>query len=179
MVAIESLREYRSFVEYRILAAMEKRRVEYRADITRIITEAVCDLGKHLNYTVTLEKRYQAPLAAERKLRSDVHWHGDVNHIWEIDTTIKMESAWKLSTAPEPEKMWVLWAKEEELISLRRMELTGINLMILSYDIRKLIWDRLLSEKFHRMELHNVLMQEERFLQAKKLDGKLAQGRSS
>lgn len=173
MVSLHALAEYRTYIEYRLLLALEKRSIEYRGDVTRVITEAVSDLGNHLGFSVTLEKRYHPVLADARNHRCDVHWHGEVDHIWEIDRTLKEVSANKLMAAREPEKMWVLWAKDGDLIGLRLMDLAGINVILLNFDIRKLIWDRLLSEKFHRMELQNALSQEERYLQAKILDGRI------
>ncbi|MEO7426727.1 MAG: hypothetical protein ABI036_16175 [Fibrobacteria bacterium] len=169
MLDIGILREYRAFLEYRILLALEKRSIEYRADVTKTLTGGVCALGSHEGYSITLEKRYHPILTDIRNRRCDVHWHGTVDHIWEIDRTIKEISANKLMQAAEAEKVWVLWAKESEMISLRLMDLTGINILILGFDIRKLIWDRLLSERFHRQELQNALSQEERFSRARSL----------
>ena len=170
MLSIGTWKEYRGFIEFRIVSALEKRTVEYWADVTREITSAVVDLGVHLGYSVTQERRYHPALTDVGGHRCDVHWRGAVDHIWEIDRTFKEISANKLLQAREPEKIWVLWAKDADLVPLRFKDLTGINILIVSHDIRKLVWDRLLSEKFHRLEVRNVSGREGRFLAARNLD---------
>jgi hypothetical protein len=170
MLSMETWKEYRGFIEFRIVSALEKRTIEYWADVTREITAAVVDLGAHSGYSVTQERRYHPALTDAGGHRCDVHWRGAVDHIWEIDRTFKEISANKLLQAREPEKIWVLWAKDADLVPLRFKDLTGINILIVSQDIRKLVWDRLLSEKFHRLEVRNVLGREERFQAARKLE---------
>lgn len=173
MLSIGTWKEYRGFIEFRIVSALEKRTIEYWADVTREITLAVVDLGAHFGYSVTQERRYHPALTDAGGHRCDVHWRGEVDHIWEIDRTFKEISANKLLQAREPEKIWVLWAKDADLVPLRFKDLTGINILIVSHDIRKLVWDRLLSEKFHRLEVRNVLGREERFEAARKLDAEI------
>ncbi len=176
MLSMETWKEYRGFIEFRILSALEKRTIEYWADVTREITLAVSDLGAHSGYSVTQERRYHPALTDTGGHRCDVHWHGAVDHIWEIDRTFKEISANKLLQAREPEKIWVLWAKDADLVPLRFKDLSGVNILIVSHDIRKLVWDRLLSEKFHRLELRNLLAREERFRAARKLDSEIRSG---
>ena len=173
MLSMETWKGYRGFIEYRIVTALEKRAIEYWADVTRVITEAVGDLGVHYGYSVTQERRYHPALTDAGAHRCDVHWHGAVDHIWEIDRTFKEFSANKLLAAAEPEKIWVLWAKDADLVSLRFKDLSGINILIVSHDIRKLVWDRLLSEKFHRLETRNLQGREERFLAARNLEDEI------
>ncbi len=170
MLTSEILNQYRGFLEYRLLQALDRRLIQYSGEATRILTEAVSDLGVHLGYGVSEEKPYAGgELPPDRNLRSDVHWKGDKDHIWEIDRTVKTASAAKLLAAPEPEKLWVLWAQDNDLLSLRRMDPAGIDILVLGHDIRKLLWDRLVSERFQRTGLQNALSQEERFAEARKL----------
>jgi hypothetical protein len=170
MLPQETLETYRNFIEYRLLSALEKRSIEYESDVTRSITGAISDLGKHLDYHVTLERKY-FPLPPEGLLhRCDVHWRGGIGHIWEIDSTLKQKSVNKLAGAEEPEKIWVLWARETEMLSLRLMDLHGINVLIPGADVRKLVWDRLTAEASQRRELQSILEQNHRFGRSAELD---------
>ncbi|MDB5048768.1 MAG: hypothetical protein JWO30_1839 [Fibrobacteres bacterium] len=170
MLPLKTLDTYRNFIEYRLLSVLEKRSIEYESDVTRTITGAISDLGKHLDYHVTLERKYY-PLPQESLLhRCDVHWRGDIDHIWEIDSTLKQKSVNKLAGAKEPEKIWILWARETELPSLRLMDLHGINVLIPGADVRKLVWDRLAMESAERRDLQSMLEQKLRFERAAKLD---------
>jgi hypothetical protein len=172
MVPVENLNEYRSFLEYRLLTALQSRSIEYEADVTRILTEAIADLGRHRKFQVTLEKRYHT-VPEGTSHRSDVHWDGEVGHIWEIDRSLKYRSVNKLMGAKEPEKMWVLWAKDAELSVLRLLDVQGINILILSPDVRKLVWDRLMNEAFQRKEVHFLMRHQGRFDQAMELDERM------
>jgi hypothetical protein len=53
MVPAETLRAYRAFLEYRLLMALDRRAIAYWADVTRVLTEALCDLGRHLGQAVS------------------------------------------------------------------------------------------------------------------------------
>jgi hypothetical protein len=170
MVPPETLRAYRAFLEYRLLMALERRAIAYWADATGVLTRALLDLGRHLGYVVSLEKRYRESPAEGGLLRSDVHWQGESAHLWEIDRTVKNASAAKLAAAGEGEKYWVLWAQDNELLSLRFMELQGVNLIIVGHDVRKRVWERLVFEREERSALQAILARESRFASARGLD---------
>lgn len=170
MAPAETLRAYRSFLEYRLLMALERREIAYWADVTRVLTEALCGLGRHLGYQVSVEKRYEGSEGDALNLRSDVHWQGTVAHLWEIDRTVKNASAEKLMAAGPGEKYWVLWARDNDLLSLARLEIAGINMIIIGHDVRKLVWDRLVSERYQRIGLQAALGREGRFDGARALD---------
>jgi hypothetical protein len=172
MVPVEIMNEYRGFLEFRLLTALQSRTLEYEADVTKVLTGAIADLGRHRNFQVTLEKRYHT-VPENLSHRSDVHWHGEVDHIWEIDRSLKYRSVNKLMGAKEPEKLWVLWAKDAELTVLRLMDVQGINILILSPDVRKLVWDRLTLEVFQRKEVHFLLRHRGRFDQSMELDERM------
>jgi hypothetical protein len=166
MVPPETLRSYRAFLEYRLLTALEGRAIAYWADATGVLTRALLDLGRHLGYVVSLEKRYGEGGSEGRHLRSDVHWQGPEAHLWEIDRTVKNASAAKLAAAGEGEKYWVLWAQDNELLSLRLLELQGVNLIILGHDVRKRVWERLVFEREERSALQAILARGGRFASA-------------
>lgn len=170
MVPAETLREYRAFLEYRLLMALERRAIAYWADVTRVLTDALCDLGRHLGQEVSVEKRYEG---GDLNLRSDVHWQGAEAHLWEIDRTVKNASAAKLAAATG-EKYWVLWARDNDLLSLGLLELEGINVIIVGHDVRKLVWDRLVSERYQRIGLQAALGRKGRFDAARALDAALS-----
>lgn len=176
MVSAETLREYRAFLEYRLLKALERRAIAYWADATGVLTDALCELGRHLGFAVTVERLYDDPAGEGRNLRSDVHWQGDTGHLWEIDRTVKNASAEKLRAAGSGEKYWVLWAQDNDLLSLRLVDVEGINVLIVGHDVRKLVWDRLVSERYHRMALQAALARPQRFASAKALEAALARG---
>jgi hypothetical protein len=173
MVPAETLRSYRAFLEYRLLTALERRAIAYWADATGVLTRALLDLGRHLGYVVSLEKRYGEGAQESGFLRSDVHWQGDTAHLWEIDRTVKNASAAKLAAAGEGEKYWVLWAQDNDLLSLRLLELRGVNLIIIGHDVRKRIWERLVFEREERSALQAILAREGRFASAIGLDDAL------
>ncbi len=170
MLSAETSRQYRAFLEYRLLLALDRRAIAYWADVTRVLTEALCGLGRHLGYAVSVEKRYQGGEVDALNLRSDVHWQGAESHLWEIDRTVKNASAAKLLAAGPGEKYWVLWARDNDLLSLARLELEGINVIILGHDVRKLVWDRLVSERYQRIGLQASLGREGRYDAARALD---------
>lgn len=166
MVPPETLRSYRTFLEYRLLTALEKRAIAYWADATGVLTRALLDLGRHLGYVVSLEKRYGEGGAEGGLLRSDVHWQGGTGHLWEIDRTVKNASAAKLAAFAEGEKYWVLWAQDNDLLSLGLLELRGVNLIIIGHDVRKRVWERLVFEREERTALQAILAREGRYLSA-------------
>jgi hypothetical protein len=86
--------------------------------------------------------------------------------LWEIDRTVKNASAAKLAAAGEGEKYWVLWARDNELLSLRLLELQGVNLIILGHDVRKRVWERLVFEREERSALQAILARKSRFAPA-------------
>jgi hypothetical protein len=174
MVDAETLRGYRAFLEYRLLKALERRAIAYWADATGVLTEALCELGRHLGHAVTVERRYDDPAEEGRNLRSDVHWQGGTPHLWEIDRTVKNASAEKLRAAGAGEKYWVLWAQDNDLLSLRLVDVEGINVLVIGHDVRKLVWDRLVSERYQRMALQQALARPRRFASARALDAALA-----
>lgn len=176
MVPAETLRSYRAFLEYRLLSALESRAIAYWADATGVLTRALLDLGRHFGYEVSLEKRYGEATGEEGLLRSDVYWQGDGGHLWEIDRTVKNASAAKLLAAGAGEKYWVLWARDNDLLSLRLLELRGVNLIILGHDVRKRIWDRLVFEREERLALRSILAREGRFASALGLEAALKSG---
>jgi len=167
MVPAETLRAYRAFLEYRLLMALDRRAIAYWADVTRVLTEALCELGRHLGQAVSVEKRYEG---GDLNLRSDVHWQGADAHLWEIDRTVKNGSAAKLAAAASGEKYWVLWARDNDLLSLGLLDLEGINVIIVGHDVRKLVWDRLVSERYQRIGLQAALGREGRYDAARALD---------
>jgi len=173
MLPAETLREYRALLEYRLLMALERRAIAYWADVTRVLTETLCALGRHLGHAVSVEKHYEGEAGDALALRSDVHWQGAVPHLWEIDRTVKNASAEKLLAAGPGEKYWVLWARDNDLLSLGRLELEGINIIILGHDVRNLVWDRLVSERYQRIGLQGILGREGRFDAARALDAAL------
>ena len=175
MASPETLREYRSFLELRLLRALERRAIAYWADVTEVLTRALVDLGRHRGFAVTVEKRYEGPGTEASNLRSDVHWQGATEHAWEIDRTVKNASAAKLAGAPG-ERYWVLWARDNDLLSLRLLELGGINVIILGHDVRKLVWDRLVWERHQRFGLQSALAREGRFARAWSLEAELEAG---
>ena len=174
MVPAETLREYRAFLEYRLLLALDRRVIAYWADVTRVLTEALCDLGRHLGQAVSVEKRYEG---GELNLRSDVHWQGADSHLWEIDRTVKNASAAKLAAASSGEKYWVLWARDNDLLSLSLLDLEGVNVLIVGHDVRKLVWDRLVSERYQRIGLQTALGRKGRFDAARALDAAISRAR--
>jgi hypothetical protein len=179
MAPAETLRGYRAFLEYRLLAALERRAIAYWADVTRVLTEALCELGRHLGHEVSVEKRYADEAGEELSLRSDVHWQGETAHLWEIDRTVKNASAEKLAAAGAGEKYWVLWARDNDLLSLSRLRLEGVNVIIIGHDVRKLIWDRLVSERHERIGVQAALGREGRFDGAKALEAELTRRRGA
>jgi hypothetical protein len=174
MAPAETLREYRAFLEYRLLTALDRRAIAYWADVTGVLTEAICGLGRHLGHAVSVEKRYEGASGDALNLRSDVHWQGAVSHLWEIDRTVKNGSAEKLAAAGAGEKYWVLWARDNDLLSLSRLDLEGINMIIIGHDVRKLVWDRLVSERYQRIGVQAALGREGRFDAARALDAAVA-----
>jgi hypothetical protein len=177
MLSAETSLQYRAFLEYRLLMALDRRAISYWADVTRVLTEALCGLGRHLGYPVSVEKRYEGHAGDALNLRSDVHWQGAVSHLWEIDRTVKNASAAKLLAAGAGEKYWVLWARDNDLLSLARLDLEGLNIIILGHDVRKLVWDRLVSERYQRIGLQASLGREGRYDSARALDAALEQKR--
>ncbi|MDB5103559.1 MAG: hypothetical protein JWP91_1248 [Fibrobacteres bacterium] len=175
MVSAETLQMYRSFLEFRLLLALERRSLVYESDVTLVLTGAISDLGRHLGFEVTLERRYHA-VPENLAHRCDVHWSGDADHIWEIDRTIKYRSANKLMGAREPVKIWVLWAKDSDLISLRLLDVNGIEVLVLGHEVRKLVWARLAAEGFERRELHFLLNHEDPYAGARELEGRMRTG---
>ena len=169
----ETLRAYRSFLELRLLDALERRAIAYWADVTEALTLALTDLGRHRGFIVTVEKRYEEDgTAGASNLRSDVHWQGATAHSWEIDRTVKNASAAKLAGAAG-ERYWVLWARDNDLLSLRLLELEGINVIVLGHDVRKLIWDRLVWERHQRLGLRAALAREKRFAEARSWEAEI------
>ncbi|MBW8889647.1 MAG: hypothetical protein JF616_17970 [Fibrobacteres bacterium] len=177
MLPAETSRQYRAFLEYRLLMALDRRAIAYWADVTRVLTEALCGLGRHLGFAVSVEKRYEGDAGDALNLRSDVHWQGADSHLWEIDRTVKNASAAKLSAAGPGEKYWVLWARDNDLLSLARYDLEGINVIILGHDVRKLVWDRLVSERYQRIGLQASLGREGRYEAARALDAAMERNR--
>jgi hypothetical protein len=173
MISLEVLHGYRSFIEYRLLKALAERIIEYRSDVTQSITDSLIDLGRHALFQVQVEKHYDVPEPGSLGLRSDVHWRGNPDHVWEIDWTIKEASAAKLRNAREREKIWVLWAQNNGLLSLRLLELDGINILILGNDIRKLTWERLAAENGQREGLQLILSKRERFSGARLMEDEM------
>jgi hypothetical protein len=173
MVPPETLRSYRAFLEYRLLMALERRAIAYWADATGVLTRALLDLGRHLGYAVALEKRYGDGASEGGSLRSDVHWQGETGHLWEIDRTVKNASAAKLAASGEAEKYWVLWAQDNDLLSLGLLELRGVNLIIIGHDVRKRVWERLVFEREERSALQAILARGGRFASAIGLEAAL------
>lgn len=178
MIPPEALREFRAFLELRLLGALDRRAIAYWGDVTVVLTKALCDLGRHLGCVVEVERPYPGLADDTGRLRSDVHWSGPAEHLWEIDRTVKADSAAKLRASGEPERTWVLWAKDNDLLSLRLIDLGGINLLILGHDVRKLVWERLLAERFQRMELQSIVAKSKRFEAARRLDEAIRSGAS-
>jgi hypothetical protein len=173
MLSQDVLHGYRSFIEYRLLKALTERIIEYRSDVTQSITDSLIDLGRHALFQVQVEKHYDVPEPGSLGLRSDVHWQGNPDHVWEIDWIIKEASAAKLKNACEQEKIWVLWAQNNGLLSLRLLDLEGINILILGNDIRKLMWERIAAENAQREGLHMILSKRERFSEARRLEAEM------
>lgn len=178
MVSQDNLQTYRSFLEYRLLRALTDRVIEYRADVTQSITDSLIDLGRHAHFQVQVEKHYDIPEPGSLGLRSDVHWQGNPDHVWEIDWTIKEASAAKLKNAREQEKIWVLWAQNNGLLALRFLDLDGVDILILGNDIRKLIWERLAAENAQREGLQTLLSKRERFSEARRLEAEMDERKS-
>lgn len=169
MVAAETLRAYRAFLEHRLLSALERRAIAYWGDATDVLTRALIDLGRKQGFDVSVEKRYAGPGGEASNLRCDVHWQGATAHLWEIDRTVKNASAEKLAAAAEGEKYWVLWAQDNDLLSLRLLGIEGVNMIILGHDVRKLVWQRLAFERDQRADVQALLAREGRFAPARSL----------
>lgn len=175
MLSPDALRETRAFLEWRLLAALERRAIAYWGDVTATLTEALCDLGRHRGYAVAVERPYPGLPDGTGRMRSDVHWGGPGDHLWEIDRTVKADSAAKLRASRERERTWVLWARDNDLLSLRLLDLEGVNLLILGHDVRKLAWERLVAERMQRMGWQ-ALAGKDRFAAARRLDADIRGG---
>jgi hypothetical protein len=174
MLPRKLLDEYRNYLEYRLLLALEERTIVLKSDVTRILTEALVELGRHLGNKITKEVQYEnRPEGFGPGHRCDVQWNGEIKVIWEIDRTFKPRSFEKLSWPNEAEKVWVVWAKDQPGNYPAEMITREINLVMLSEDIRKLIWDRIRTEKEFGMELRHVLCQRHRYYRSIDLYGKI------
>lgn len=166
--------EYRNYLEYRLLLALEERTIALKSDVTRILTEALIELGSHLGNKITKEVPYENPPEGFGPgHRCDVQWSGEIKVNWEIDRTFKPRSIEKLSWPNDAEKVWVVWAKDQPGNYPEEMIDREINLVLLNEDIRRLIWERIRTEKELGKELRHVLCQRHRYYRSIDLYGKI------
>jgi hypothetical protein len=173
MLSQTTLKEYRDFIEVRILLALAERTIALKGDVTRTITQAVADLGTYSEYGVSFEGKYADLTHEDSNRRWDVLWVGDNGQrlVWEIDRSLKPRSIEKLAGLENSEKVWVVWARKIESGFEADERLNGFNLIVLSYDVRTVVWERLLAERKLKRELQHILCQRHRYHAALRISG--------
>lgn len=88
-----------------------------RNEVTKFLTQTICDMGDNLGYEIEKEPRYHITDLVDSDwvgAIGDVVWKKDAVRIvmWEIDSTNKARSVMKLMSSPAKHNVWLPWARK-------------------------------------------------------------------
>ena len=108
--------DIKSSINQKIISFIAKSSTFTKSEVTKFLTQTVCNIGDNLGYEIEKEPPYHITDLADKDwigAIGDVAWkkHSVRIVMWEIDSTNKARSIIKLMSAPAKYNVWLPWAR--------------------------------------------------------------------